>query len=444
MDLLYDYIKVVLLLSIPQALSHIWFTFAIWGLKPRLHSSKFIIFAVINSLFIDLDFFFVPTEIHVITSLSITFILMNVLFRSFGYKKILILFLSMTIMIILIEILNALIIQLLYGIEAQKLEANQHFPQLMSIALPLFLLLFLLSHYIEYRNFRFFNQLYQYLFNIKQNRMKEILALSFFQVFLLVMLLTIGIENKYKYTAATFNFVIYALILITFCAFFYTLRLLVKIREESVRQTQDVYVEDILKMFTVIRGQRHDFLNHVQVMYTMLKMNKLEQLNTYMADVVNEAHSMGHVIHHSSPALAAFIQMKMELAFTRSITFAFDLPPTLDIESSIKSIDLVKIMGNLVDNAFEESDTLPVEHRNVHLSIHLEDGALKIEVRNQSRLLTEKEKQRMLLPGYTTKKSGHSGLGLAIVHERVQYYKGSLSIHSDIKQGTAILVTLPQ
>jgi signal transduction histidine kinase len=442
-DMLLDYFKVVLLLSIPQAISHLWFIFAVWGLKPRLHTNKLFLFAVINSLIIDLDIFRAPTEIHAVTSFLVTFILVNILFRPFGFKKVLIVFLSLTVLIMLTEMLGALSTQLIYGIEAQNIEINQHFPQLLSIGLPLFLLLYFLSHYIENRNIRFFNQLYQYLINIKQNRMKEILVLSFFQAILLVMLLIIGVENKHKYSAATYNFVIYTLILITFCVFFYILRLLVRIREEAVRQTQDVYVDDIIKMFTVIRGQRHDFLNHVQVMYSMLKMNKLEQLNSYMADVVKEAHSVDQVIHHSSPTLAAFIQMKMEMALSRSITFTYDVPKTIDIESSIKSIDLVKIMGNLIDNAFEESDTLPVEQRIVHLSILIADGTLRIEVRNHSRLLTVTDKEKMLLPGFTTKKSGHTGIGLAIVHERVQYYKGTLSIQSSIEQGTAILVTLP-
>jgi sensor histidine kinase regulating citrate/malate metabolism len=220
--------------------------------------------------------------------------------------------------------------------------------------------------------------------------------------------------------------------------------LLVRIREEAVRQTQDVYVEEIGKMFTSIRGQRHDFLNHVQVMCSMLKMNKLEQLKCYMEEIVKEAHSVNDVIYHSSPALAAFIQAKTELAVTRCIAFNYNIPQNLNIESSIKSIDLVKIMGNLVDNAFEESDTLPSEQRIVHLSIRVRDDLLEIEVRNQGRLLSETDKQMIILPGYTTKKAGHSGLGLAIVHERVQFYKGLLNIQSCLEDGTTIQVTLPR
>ncbi len=202
-------------------------------------------------------------------------------------------------------------------------------------------------------------------------------------------------------------------------------------------------MSELGKMLTSIRGQRHDFLNHVQVMSSMLKMNKLDQLKGYMDEIVKEAHTFNGILSHSSPALAAFIQTKMEIAITRSISFTYDIPQGLDIEASIKSIDMVKIMGNLVDNAFDESDTLPSDRRRVHLSIQVKAGIMEIGVRNQGRLLSEAEIRKITLPGYTTKKAGHSGLGLAIVQERVQYYKGDMVIDSCKEKGTTIQVTLP-
>ncbi len=443
MDMLFSYFKILLLLSIPQAYAHIRITFAIWGLKPQLHGRKLLVFSIVNSLLIDLDILHVPTEIHMVSSFLLTFIVVFFLFRSFGIKKMLIVYFSYFVLIMFTEMMGALLLELAYGLEPQKEMFKNHMPELISVIVPVFIVLYLLSHFIEQKNFKFFRQLYSYLLNLNQTRMKEILLLTFFQAFLLGILFVLGTENKHNYTESTFNVVIYSLVLITFGAFFYTLRLLVCTRIEAVRQTQDVYVEEIGKMFTSIRGQRHDFLNHVQVMCSMLKMNKLEQLNSYMEDIVKEAHTVSNIISHSSPAVAAFIQAKTEMAFARNIPFTYELPSDLDIESTIKSIDLVKIMGNLIDNAFEESDTLPSEQRIVQLIIRVMDGKLKIEVRNQGRHLSEKDKQMIILPGYTTKKAGHSGLGLAIVHERVRHYKGLLNILSSAESGTAIQVILP-
>ncbi|WP_239618289.1 sensor histidine kinase [Cohnella mopanensis] len=443
MDILLDYFKIVVLLSIPQSLIHILLTFSIWNLKPSSHIWKLVIFSVINSLIIDLDILHVPTELHLLSSTVLSFSILYIIFRTFGFKKVLIVFLTYVTLIMLTELLSAMLMQLTYGLAPQKEMFEEHFLRLLSVSVPVDLLLIWLSRYIERRNFAFFLRLYQYLINIKQTRMKEVLLLTLFQTFLIGVLFVIGVEDKHYYSERTFNFLIYFLLLASFGAFFYTIRLMLNIREEAVRQTQDVYVEEIGKMFTSIRGQRHDFLNHVQVMYSMLKMNKLEQLKSYMDDLVKEAHAVSTIVSHPTPALAAFIQAKMEMAITRNINFTYQIPDLLDIESSIKSIDLIKIMGNLVDNAFDESDTLPIERRLVHLSICIAEGKLAIEVRNQGRLLTEQDKMMIILPGYTTKQAGHSGLGLAIVHERVQFYKGLLHIHSSAESGTTILVSLP-
>lgn len=444
MDFLLDYFKSVVLLSIPQALIHIWLTFTIWGLKPMLHVRKLVLFAVVNSLLVDLDLFHASVAFHALYSTCINFFVVYFVFRNFGLRKIWIVYLTNLALLLMVEMLCVPLLQWGYGLTTHDVVTNGYLLQRASGYAVVGLILISLFRLLEKRKISFFHRLYQYLMNIKQTRTREILLLALFQVFLLGLLFIIGFENKQRYADSTFNMIIYALVLLTFGAFFYTIRLLLNIREEAVRQTQDVYVEEIGKMFTTIRGQRHDFLNHVQVMSSMLKMNKLEQLKSYMEEIAKEAHSVNAVFSHSSPAVAAFIQAKTEIAITRNIAFTYRIPDNLDIGSSIKSIDLVKIMGNLVDNAYDESETLPVDQRLVHLSLRAKDGMLEIEVRNQGRLLSEQDKQLILLPGYTTKRSGHSGLGLAIVNERIQFYKGLLNIESTAENGTTIIVALPQ
>lgn len=443
MELLLNYIKIVILLSIPQAYINLNLALAIWGLKPQQHIKKLLIFAITLSLITDLDILHVPAEIHILIGTVLTFVIMYLVYRSFGIKKILIVFFSYLFLVILGEMLCVLLIQLTYGIKPNTEMMINHFPMLFSTFTLLWIFLFFLARMIEKRSFLFFHQLYQYLIHFKQSRKKEILLLTFFQAFLLFLLFVIQSDQTHRFSEQSFNYVLYILTLVTFCAFFFTLRLLKRTREEAVRQTQDVYVEEISKMFTAIRGQRHDFLNHVQVMYTMMKMNKHEQLQRYMADLVKESHSVNNVILHNSPAIAAFIQAKSEVAVARSISFTHELSPTLTMETSIKSIDLVKMLGNLIDNAFEESDTLPAEQRWVKLSIQEVNETLIIEISNQGRLLSPFEIQQMLLPGYTTKKACHSGLGLAIVNERIHFYKGTLTIQSSLEKGTLIRVTLP-
>ncbi|MCD9022953.1 sensor histidine kinase [Cohnella silvisoli] len=197
-------------------------------------------------------------------------------------------------------------------------------------------------------------------------------------------------------------------------------------------------MEEINDMFTSIRGQRHDFLNHVQVIHTMVQMGRTEQLKSYVADLVKETQEVSDVVHHCSPALAAFVQAKMTVSIGKGIAFTYELPDNWNAqETTIKVIDIIKIMGNLVDNAFDETETLPIDQRHVHASIRFtESKTIELEVSNRGRMIDAKEKEIIFLPGYSTKGEDHTGLGLAIVAERVKYYQGTLEVQSDTESGT--------
>ncbi|QJD87640.1 sensor histidine kinase [Cohnella herbarum] len=211
--------------------------------------------------------------------------------------------------------------------------------------------------------------------------------------------------------------------------------------------TQEVYVEEINDMFTSIRGQRHDFLNHVQVIHTMVQMGRTEQLKTYVADLVKETQDVSEIVQHCSPALAAFVQAKITVAVGKGISFTYELPGNWEAEdTTIKMIDIIKIMGNLVDNAFDETGLLPQNERHVHASILIsDDKTIQIQVTNSGRTILPEEKERIFVPGYTTKGEGHSGLGLAIVLERVKHYRGKLDVHSDESiKTTEFRISLPK
>ncbi|MFC5468878.1 sensor histidine kinase [Cohnella suwonensis] len=438
------YFQIVVLLSIPQAYIHLRLAFAIWGLQPKNHFPKLFLFGLVNSLLIDLDLLRVPADVHIATSFLLSFAVLYMMFRPYGLKKIAILYFTFTIAIILVEMLGGLMISLFYDVVSQQSMMENHLVRPLSVFWPVGLLLYGLSVYVEKRNFVFFNQLYQYLLDLKQSKMTELLWLTAFQFILLGTMLVPAFEREHVYSDYAFRTLIYLLALMSFAALIYSLRLIVRVRQDAVRRTQDVYVEELGKMLASIRGQRHDFLNHVQVMSSLLKLNKISQLRSYMDDLVSESRAFSDFVPPtSSPALAAFILAKSEQAIAKGIRFSCDIPASVDIDDAIKSVDIVKIIGNLVDNAFDESETLEPERRQVGLAIRSSTGELEIVVSNSGRTLSEQDKIMILRPGYTTKKNGHSGLGLAIVSERVQYYNGTMDIESDELKGISIRVRLP-
>ena len=444
--MLHSYIQLVISLSIPHALVRIWLVFAAAGLGPTRHAGKLVLFAVASSLIGELDYWFAPAPVHAVTSTLVALAALYLLFRQLGGRSVIILFVAYTAASFLADMIGEMLIQLLYGLTDRKDVIAHHPFAFQSVYVPLGAALILLAIYLEKRSFPLLHRLYQYLMNIKQSRMKEATLLAISQIFLLGLLFSFGMESRNRgFASASYNWTIYALVLLAFCSIYFTLRLIVRIREEAIVQTQDVYAEEIGKMFTVIRGHRHDFLNHMQVMSSMLQMGKLEQLKRYMEDLAKEAHAFVPISGHVPPALAAFTTGKIEQAKTKSIPFSCDIPANLELESAIRMIDLVKIIGNLIDNAFEESETLLPGDRDVRLAIRGEGAALAIEISNRGRALTDEQLKMMTMPGYTTKETEHSGLGLAIVQERVKFYQGELSIgYRAEDETTSVRIRLPR
>jgi len=86
-------------------------------------------------------------------------------------------------------------------------------------------------------------------------------------------------------------------------------------------------------------------------------------------------------------------------------------------------------MGNLIDNAFDAVEKNEVGGRLVRLDITLERGEYLIEAANRG-VIDPQAVEKVFLPNFTTKE-GHAGLGLDIVKEIVNKYKGSIRLFSE-------------
>lgn len=215
-------------------------------------------------------------------------------------------------------------------------------------------------------------------------------------------------------------------------------------KDEAARVTQEAYIDEVNDMFTTIRGQRHDFLNHVQTMHAMLQVKRYDDLRRYTAELIGEIRETNDIIQIGDPAIAAIVQSKVVTAMDRKIDFRHEFSPFGHLNLGVKSVDIVKIIGNLVDNAFDEVMRLPVHERWVELKGTCGDGYLVLTVRNPGRTLDEEERRNLFKPGYSTKDpQRHSGIGLAVARERVLSYKGTIDVESDAENGTTFTVRIP-
>lgn len=213
-------------------------------------------------------------------------------------------------------------------------------------------------------------------------------------------------------------------------------------RDKAVGVAQQTYADEINSMFYSIRAQRHDFLNHVQTIHSLAVLNKTADLATYTKELTGEIRQMNDIINIGNPAVAALIRSKVSQAENYRIQFkctfsGFDMK-----DMGAKTLDMNRVLGNLIDNAFDEVLKFEESNRIVALNVRQKDGIIEIAIRNQCKDAQHLAQKPLFKSGYTTKMNEHQGLGLYIVKTIADRYKGTVKVAADGDGSIEFVVTL--
>jgi len=211
--------------------------------------------------------------------------------------------------------------------------------------------------------------------------------------------------------------------------------------QEAIAETQEAFMDNINNLFITIRAQRHDFIHHVQVIYSMLNTNQVKEAIQYMDNLLDEIQSVTNVIRVKDPVLSALFNTKTAIAERHNVKLEIKLETLLE-GLNLKPFEAVKILGNLIDNAIEAAATQPAEYRFVKVTLKAYSTFFVFEVFNPRPAIAASEINKVFESGFSTKEN-HSGLGLAVVKDLVERHEGEISVKSSEEEGTTFTVVLP-
>ncbi|WP_273127264.1 GHKL domain-containing protein [Bacillus weihaiensis] len=231
------------------------------------------------------------------------------------------------------------------------------------------------------------------------------------------------------------------LVLAVVLSFLFMQRWYQKVVIEEVASTEDIYQAELKGLIASVSSVRHDFINHVQVLHGLLKIGHYEQALEYAASLSHEVKTIETLhldIEH--PGLSVFLQTKKLSAQNYQIDM--DLSISDSQFEKIKTLDLIKILANLVDNAIEATILLPEEQRRVKITCHTEHNYYYFIVKNTGPKI--KNKEQIFDQGYSTKAlmGKTRGQGLFIVKEIVHQYNGTIEVDSTDRE-TMVKVMIP-
>lgn len=111
-----------------------------------------------------------------------------------------------------------------------------------------------------------------------------------------------------------------------------------------------------------------------------------------------------------------------------------------EIIAKLDRTQLIRVVTNLVKNATQA--IAEVASPRVLVSVAKEQGYVKISVADNGVGITEENREKIFEPKFTTKNSG-MGLGLGMVKNIVETYKGSIDFTSQPNKGTVFYVKFP-
>jgi len=110
------------------------------------------------------------------------------------------------------------------------------------------------------------------------------------------------------------------------------------------------------------------------------------------------------------------------------------------VMAKLDKIQLTRIITNLVKNAIQA--LADVENPLINVITKKENKSVIITITDNGKGIEELHKNQIFEPKFTTKSSG-MGLGLAMVKNIIEAYKGTITFTSEIGKGTTFKVVLP-
>lgn len=202
----------------------------------------------------------------------------------------------------------------------------------------------------------------------------------------------------------------------------------------------------------LLRSQTHEHRNKLNTISGLVQLGKTQDVQRLIGQETEHYQNLIQFLREAvnDPVIAGVILGKSERARELGLSLEIDDGTRLEIlPSHVRSEDMVTIIGNLIDNAFEASlasdELLTLEKKSIQISLTDYGQELIIEVDDQGCGLPRNVHPDTLTQrGVSSKSASNRGVGLYLVNQLVHRYQGQLVMENKTTQGTRMTVYIPK
>jgi len=218
-------------------------------------------------------------------------------------------------------------------------------------------------------------------------------------------------------------------------------------REQAWREMAKQVAHEIKNPLTPMRLTVQSFQRKFDIEDPNLK----QKVDDYSKTLIQQIDTMTSVASAFSNFASMPAQQNETLNVVEVVEFSLDIfnedfiqfkSEKQEIIAVLDRTQLIRIITNLVKNAIQ---SIPEEQdlKVVLVSVHEKETMVEITVTDNGIGIEEINKEKIFEPKFTTKNSG-MGLGLGIIKNIIENYKGTITFETELGKGTTFTVSLPK
>ena len=217
-------------------------------------------------------------------------------------------------------------------------------------------------------------------------------------------------------------------------------------REEAWREMAKQVAHEIKNPLTPMRLTVQSFQRKFEPNDPEIK----QKMKDYSETLIQQIDTMSAVASAFSNFASMPAQQNETLNVVEAVELALDIfnedylvfdKKSEEIIAKIDRTQLIRIITNLVKNAIQAIPDQQ-ETKSIMVQVEKKQKNVLITVKDNGIGIKEEDKIRIFEPKFTTKNSG-MGLGLSIIKNIIENYKGSITFETQYGQGTTFIVSLP-
>jgi len=220
--------------------------------------------------------------------------------------------------------------------------------------------------------------------------------------------------------------------LLAFSSAVITVMLLRPMASHNLRLRQvEQSLEDLNKLNNTMRAQRHDFLNHLQVVHSLIELGEHDEANAYIDKVYDAIEKVSSSLRTSIPAVNAILEAKRQAAEKKGIDVSIEISSALS-EMPVPDWELCKLFGNIIDNSINALSEIDTDENGWLIIELFEDiHSFRFKISNNGPVIPQENWDKIFETGFTTRVRVGEGMGLSICNDIINKYNGKIWVISD-------------